>query len=206
MKKRLGGFKNIHVAKMNVDGSTYAAPVPILGAKQIEAELNYESVQFYSDNAIDFSDFIFNGGEGTLTVSGLSMTEYQTLFGSTVTAGSVLVKSTDIAPELAILFERKKLGTAETVLYALYACKFAPPAISAQTLEGGVEEETVELTFQFVKWLTVLYSSWPIRKLQTHLLLTLGTMKFRHQLNQFRTHYCVLLFMYHLWYVNQSMQ
>ncbi|USK33528.1 hypothetical protein LIT25_23980 [Bacillus sp. F19] len=147
MKKRLGGFSKIHVAKLNVDGTTYAAPIPIVGAKSIEAELSYEQVQFYADNAIDYSDFIFNGGEGTLTVSGLTMTEYNTLFGSTHTAGTVAVKSTDIAPELAILFERKKLGSQDKVLYALYACKFAPPAISASTLEGGVEEETVELTF-----------------------------------------------------------
>lgn len=145
MKKRLGGFKNIYVAPLN--GSTFGAPVAISGAKSIEAELAYESVQFYSDNAIDFSDYVFNGGEGTLTVSGLTMDEYNTLFGSTVGTGDVLVKSTDIAPELTIMFERKKLGTAETVLYALYACKFAPPAISAQTMEGGVEEETIELSF-----------------------------------------------------------
>jgi len=147
MKKRLGGFSKIHVAKLNEDGSTYAAPIPVTGGKQIEAELNYESVQFYSDNAIDFNDFVFNGGEGTLTISGLTMDEYNTLFGSTVIAGSVLVKSTDIAPELAILFERKKVSTQDKVLYAIYACKFAPPAISAQTMEGSIEEEVIELSF-----------------------------------------------------------
>ncbi|MFT7830043.1 major tail protein [Priestia megaterium] len=146
MKKRLGGFSQIHIAKMVSDG-TFQAPVPLTGAKQIEAELAYESVQFYADNAIDYSDYIFNGGEGTLTVSGLTMDEYQLLFGSTVADGGVLVKSTDIAPEVAVLFERKKLGTSEKVYYALYACKFAPPTIGAQTMEGSVEEETLELKF-----------------------------------------------------------
>jgi phi13 family phage major tail protein len=145
MKKRLGGFKNIHVAPLN--GNTFSTPVPIAGAKQIEAELAYESVQFYADNAIDYSDYIFNGGEGTLTVSGLTMAEYNTLFGATVQDGGVLVKSSDIAPEVAVLFERNKLGTNGKVLYALYACKFAPPTIGAQTMEGSVEEETLELKF-----------------------------------------------------------
>lgn len=145
MKKRLGGFSNIHVAPLT--GSTFGTPVPILGAKSVEAELTYENVKFYADNAVDYNDFIFGGGEGTLTVSGLTMDEYNTLFGSTVADGGVLVKSGDIAPELAIMFERKKLGTQDKVLYVLYANKFAPPALSAQTLEGGVEEETVELTF-----------------------------------------------------------
>ncbi|MDN4492891.1 major tail protein [Ureibacillus aquaedulcis] len=146
MKKRLGGFKNIHVAKLNEDG-TFVTPIALTGAKSIEAELAYETVQFYADNAMDFSDFIFTGGEGTLTVAGLTMSEYNTLFGSTVTDGGVLVKSTDIAPEVAILFERNKLGSSDKVYYALYACKFAPPSISAQTFEGGIEEEVVELTF-----------------------------------------------------------
>jgi len=145
-KKRLGGFSKIHVAKLKAD-NTFETPIPVTGAKEVEAELSYEQVQFYADNAMDYSDFVFNGGEGTLTVSGLTMTEYNTLFGSTVEKGGVLVKSTDIAPELALLFERKKLGTQDRVLYALYACKFAPPTISAKTMEGGIEEETVELKF-----------------------------------------------------------
>lgn len=146
MKKRLGGFKSIHIAKLLSDG-TFQAPVPLTGAKAIEAELAYEQVQFYADNSIDYSDFIFNGGEGTLTVSGLTTEEYQLLFGSTVADGGVLVKSSDIAPEVAILFERNKLGTNEKVLYVIYGCKFAPPSISASTMEGSIEEETVELTF-----------------------------------------------------------
>lgn len=146
IKKRLGGFSQIHIAPVTGDG-TYGAPIPLTGAKSIEAELAYESVQFYADNAIDYNDYIFNGGEGTLTVSGLTIQEYNTLFGSNVADGTVLVKSTDIAPELAILFERRKLGSQDTVKYVLYACKFAPPAINAQTIEGNVEEEPVELAF-----------------------------------------------------------
>lgn len=146
VKKRLGGFKNIHVAP--VTGETFGTPIKIEGAKEVEAELAYETVQFYADNAIDYQDFIFNGGEGTLTLSGLTVQEYNTLFGSTVDKGGVLVKSTDVAPELALLFERDVLGVAGGKrLYVLYACKFAPPTIGAQTKEGNVEEEPVELQF-----------------------------------------------------------
>lgn len=145
-KKRLGGFKNIHVAPLN--GETFGTPIPVDGAKEIESELSYEQVTFYSDNAIDYQDYIFSGGEGTLTVSGLTVDEYETLFGATVDKGGVLVKSTDVAPELAIMFERDKLGVAGgKMLYVIYATKFAPPTITAQTKEGSVEEETVELQF-----------------------------------------------------------
>jgi phi13 family phage major tail protein len=147
-KKRLGGFKNIHVAPIDAVDGLHEIPVPVVGAKEIEAELSYESVQFYADDAIDFSDYLFTGGEGTLTLSGLTNADYQLLFGSKKdTKGNVLVSTTDIAPELAILFERDKLGTGKKVLYCIYACKFAPPTIGAKTKEDGIEEETVELKF-----------------------------------------------------------
>lgn len=144
--KRLGGFSNIHIAKLTGSNS-YETPKKIEGAKSVEVSLNYENVQFYADNAIDYSEYIFSGGEGTLTVSGLTPQEYGDLFGSTVENGVVKVKTSDIAPELALLFERKILGTNETVKYVVYAVKFAPTSISANTMEGSVTEENFELTF-----------------------------------------------------------
>lgn len=146
-QKRLGGFSNIHIAKIS-EGGAYATPVPLEGGKSVEVSLNYENVQFYADNAVDYSDYIFSGGEGTLTVSGLTSEEYVLLFGATKDEnGVVSTKTSDIAPEVALLFERKKLGTNKVVKYIVYACKFAPVSINATTMEGSVEEETVELTF-----------------------------------------------------------
>lgn len=145
-KKRLGGFSNIHVAPLTSAG-TYGTPVAIEGAKSVEVSLNYENIQFYADNAIDHSEYIFAGGEGTLTISGLTPSEYSLLFGCTVENGVVRVKTSDIAPEMALLFERKKLGTNKVVRYIVYAVKFAPTSISASTMEGSVSEENFELTF-----------------------------------------------------------
>lgn len=145
-KKRLGGFSNIHVAPLTSAG-TYGTPVAIEGAKSVEVSLNYENVQFYADNAIDYSEYIFSGGEGTLTISGLTPSEYALLFGATVADGVVKVKTSDIAPEMALLFERKKLGTNKVVRYVVYAVKFAPTSISANTMEGSVSEENFELSF-----------------------------------------------------------
>ena len=73
--KRIQGLKNIHVAKI-VDGG-YATPVPVLGAKEINAELSYEEVKMYADDAIDYMDFAFAGGSGTLTLTGLEASEYE---------------------------------------------------------------------------------------------------------------------------------
>ena len=67
--KRIQGLKNIHVAKITGEG--YATPVPVLGAKEINAELSYEEVKMYADDAIDYMDFVFAGGSGTLSLTGL---------------------------------------------------------------------------------------------------------------------------------------
>ena len=146
VKKRLSGFKNIYVAPIT-EGSTFGVPVPIAGAKAVEAELSYETVQFYADDVMDTNENIFAGGEGTLTISSLTIEEYKLLFGATVSKGGALVKSTDIQPELALLFERGKLGSNGKMLYALYAVKFAPASVAATTREGTAEEELVELAF-----------------------------------------------------------
>lgn len=147
INKRLGGFSNIHIATMNADG-TYMAPTPLTGAKSVDVTLKYDDIQFYADNNMDFYDFIFNNGDGKLTVSGLTMTEYTALFGSVSDSkGGIVVKSSDESPQLALLFERQKLGTQDKILYALYACKFQAPSITAKTHEGKVDEETVDITF-----------------------------------------------------------
>ena len=143
--KRIQGLKNIHVAKI-VDGG-YATPVPVLGAKEINAELSYEEVKMYADDAIDYMDFAFAGGSGTLTLTGLTADEYELFFGSTKKEGGVVVKTSDVAPELALLFENDKLGVVGKRLYVLYAVKFAPPSISSKTKEGTIEDGTVELQF-----------------------------------------------------------
>lgn len=143
--KRIQGLKNIHVAKITGDG--YATPIPVLGAKEISAELSYEEVKMYADDAIDYMDFVFAGGSGTLSLTGLTTDEYELFFGATKKDGGVVVSTSDVAPELAILFENDKLGVVGKRLYVLYAVKFAPPSISSKTKEGTVEDSSVELSF-----------------------------------------------------------
>lgn len=143
--KRIQGLKNIHVAK--IASGSYATPVAVLGAKEINVELSYEEVTMYADDAIDYMDYIFAGGSGTLSLTGLSADEYELLFGSTKVDGGVVVKSTDVSPELELLFENDKLGVNGKRMYVLYAVKFAPPSISSKTKEGSVSDEAIELSF-----------------------------------------------------------
>lgn len=145
MKKRLAGLKGIHVAPY--EGGTFKTPVPITGAKSVSAELEYSEVKFYADDVNDFADYQFSGGSGELVLSGLQLEEYKTLFGCDYKEGITTINSGDTTPQLALLFERKKLGTQEKMLYVIYNVKFAPPALEANTLEGDISEETITLSF-----------------------------------------------------------
>ena len=146
IKRRLGGLKKIHFAPMNEDG-TYAEPVHIVGAKKVTAEMDYEEVKFASDDVIDFVEYIFNGGSGTLNLKSLLASEYKLLFGNTVNQGRVSVNSNDTAPNGALLFERKKLGSSAKRLYVIYNTKFSPASISAETQGDKTNEETEELKY-----------------------------------------------------------
>ena len=150
-KINLSGFSNIHIAKMKQQDTsltkpTYEAAVPLRGGKSVSCELSFESIQFYADNTINFQDSYFSGGTMNLVVSGLTLDEYKLLFGNTVKKGGVMVNINDIAPELAVTFERKILGTNFVRKYVVYGVKFQPCSISAETLAESINEENVELT------------------------------------------------------------
>lgn len=147
----ISGFSNIHVAKMTAQETslkkpTYETPVALRGAKNVEVSLNFESTTFYADNMVSYNDNYFSGGEITLSLSGLNASEYQMLFGNISEQGGITVNSNDIAPEIALTFEKKILGTNAVRRFVIYACKMSPSSISAETLADGVTEEPIEIS------------------------------------------------------------
>lgn len=134
-KKLLKGLRSIHFAPY-VDGE-FETPQPILYAKKIENQLNYESETEWADDEIVDQSNGYNGGEGTLSVLGLLPTEQKLLFGNEVVKGGVVVKTTDEAPTGAFLFERGKKGSTHKRLYVIYACKCAPSSFNGETVEEG---------------------------------------------------------------------
>ena len=60
------GLSNIHFAPFN--GSTFDSPVHIFHAKKIENKFKYENIQEWADNIAVINEFLYGGGEGSLTV------------------------------------------------------------------------------------------------------------------------------------------
>lgn len=128
------GLSNIHFAPFN--GSTFDSPVHIFHAKKIENKFKYENIQEWADNIAVINEFLYGGGEGSLTVLGLSKEERVLLFGNKAVKGGIAVSDTDEAPIGAFLFERRITGGARR-LYVVYACKCSPTDISGETIEEG---------------------------------------------------------------------
>lgn len=128
------GFKNIHFAPY-VNGN-FETPTRIYYGKKIENKFKYESSANWGDDIIVDDEFIYNGGDGTLDVLGLSRQEQILLFGNKQAKGGVYVTDTDEAPTGAFLFERRKKGGHKR-LYVVYCCKCSPVDVSAETIEDG---------------------------------------------------------------------
>ena len=128
------GLSNIHFAPFN--GSTFETPVRIYHAKKIENKFKYENIQEWADNIAVINEFLYGGGEGSLTVLGLSKEERVLMFGNKAVKGGVAVSDADEAPIGAFLFERRLTGGARR-LYVVYACKCSPTDITAETIEEG---------------------------------------------------------------------
>lgn len=151
--KRINGLSNIHVAEMQHGGNTttnpvYKTPVKIEGAISASVEMSYGDVVMYADNVADYFDAVFESGSISLEVSGLSVEEYTLLFGMQNAKGMITASSEAVAPNLAVMFESKKLGSNHTRKYVVYNCKFKAPSIEIETNKGSIEETTLTIEGQ----------------------------------------------------------
>lgn len=141
-KKLLKGLKNIHFAPF-VNGA-FETPVRIDNAKSIEASLKYESDQTWAEDMMIADEYEYAGGEGKMSILGLSKEEYETLFGAKVVKGGIVASTNDRSADGAFLFERGKKGSSAKRLYTIYACKCSPAGISAEGIEEGKGEVGVD--------------------------------------------------------------
>lgn len=149
VNKLLIGLGDIHFAPY-VEGE-FQTPVPITFAKKCEAKTNFEEDPEWADNIDVSPGFAYTGGEGTLTTLGLTAEEQVLLFGNTAVKGGVTINSSDVAPQGAFLFSRKKKKSDHKRLFVIYSCVCAPSAlVNAETLEEGKgSAEEVEINFTF---------------------------------------------------------
>ena len=144
-KKVLRGFKNIHFAPYNSSTNTFETPVAIKYAKTGEFKFNFESDPSYADDSIIENGYLFTGGEGTISVLDLTPDEQVAILGNKKVKGGVLVKTSDVAPAGAWLFEKQFKNSNAKRLYVVYNCVCANPGLTMQTIEDKAEDSVCEI-------------------------------------------------------------
>ena len=142
-EKIIYGFSKIHLAKWNAVTKEYDAPVPVLGAKNVEVSYEISENKISADNKTVWANNLIASGSGTLEVLGLTVDEKALLFGTENYSGGFAMGSNTAMPQFALLFQQEKADGGQ-ILHCIYNVSFAPAGISCQTLEDGQIEETTE--------------------------------------------------------------
>lgn len=144
------GLSNCYYAKATDDGNgvlTYATPVPIPGAVNLNLEAQGDTTPFYADNIIYFTSQSNSGYSGSLEVAQLPESFRTDILGERADTAGVLVETSD-APtvEFALLFEFQ--GDVHATKRCMYRCTASRPAVTGATKEAAVnpQTETINIT------------------------------------------------------------
>ena len=148
------GLKNIYYARVTGDSSsgvTYATPVRIAGAIQVDINPSISFNTLYGDDAPFAADSAMPEIAVTMETADMSLEDTAALLGHTVdpTTKQMIAKSEDKAPYVALLFEADK-HNGQTRYVKLLKGKFAPTQETVQTKGESVNFTTPRLEGRFV--------------------------------------------------------
>ena len=135
------GFKNAYYAKINIDengGVTYEKPVHMPGAVSLSLAPSGESVEFYADDGLYFSDAGNNGYEGSLELALIPESFKTDILNEVADANGVLVEdATKVTNPFALLCEFTQDDGARK--FCFYHCTSSRPSLEATT-KGETKE------------------------------------------------------------------
>lgn len=150
MSKVRFGFKNAYYAKIKEDESgniTYETPVKLDGAVSISLSPSGESVEFYADDGLYFSDGGNNGYEGSLELALIPESFKTDILNEVADSKGVLVENaTKVTNPFALLCEFTADDGARK--FCFYHCNASRPSLEATT-KGESKEiatETLDIT------------------------------------------------------------
>lgn len=142
------GLKNCYYAKATISGTsiTYATPVAIPGAVNLNLAAQGENTKFFADDGVYFTSATATGFEGDLEVAKIPDAMLKDIYGYTEgTTSKVLADNANVEPaHFALLFEIN--GDAEAEKYVFYDCVAGRPAIASATTESGKNPQTQSIS------------------------------------------------------------
>lgn len=126
---------------------TYATPVPLLGAVNLNMAQEGESNPFYADNIVYFQMPSNSGYSGTLELALIPDDFRKDVLGEREDDNGLLVEFADALPkEFALLFQFE--GDESATRHVFYRCSCSRPDVASQTKEASIDPvtETINIT------------------------------------------------------------
>lgn len=142
------GLSNVHysVITYGTDGTpTYATPVAIPGAVNLDLSISGSASTFYADNIAYFVSNADAGYEGDLEIALIPDSFRTAVLGETKDASDVFTEySGGATVEFALLFQFE--GDTKKTRHCLYRCTCSKPNVAGATTEDTIEPQTETLT------------------------------------------------------------
>lgn len=124
---------------------TYGTPKRLIGARAIALSAQNDNVQFPADNNANyFTQQIFSGYDGTLTMATLSDDFRKDIFGEQEDTNDLVGESLNDQPKaFALMFQFE--GDANAVRHVLYRCTAGKPDISSNTKGTTIEPNEIAI-------------------------------------------------------------
>lgn len=144
------GLSKVYYAVATDDGTgelTYAAPVAIPGAVNLQMDAEGETSPFYADNIVYWTGVANNGYTGSLEVARIPDSFREDVLGETADTNGVSFEKSDAKTvEFALLFQFE--GDANAVRHCFYRCTASRASVTGATSESSItpQTETLNLT------------------------------------------------------------
>ena len=148
------GLKNVYYAVLTEGSSnSWATPVAVPGAVNMDLASNVASSDFYADNVTYFKTFSDNGYTGTLEMARIPDQMLIDIWGASISSGTLLEKSGIQPKPFALLFQIE--GDQEAELNVLYRCvPTSKPTAGSQTTEESADPVTQSFDFDALPLVT----------------------------------------------------
>lgn len=145
------GLSNLHYAIMESDttsAASYATPVKIGHAVSVDIQPQNQTAKLYGDNILVDSLTTTPEYNVTIETTDLPLSDQAALLGHTYESDTLTVKSTDLAPNVALLFEAEARD-GSIIAVKLFKGKFSQSQETINTRGESLSYQVPQLTAIF---------------------------------------------------------
>lgn len=145
------GLSNFHYALMDSDtsaGATYQTPVKFGHAINVDIQPQNQTAKIYGDNMLVDSFTATTEYNVDIETTDLTLEDRAALLGHTYESDTLIVKSSDIAPDVALLFEAE---TSKGDIFAvkLFKGKFSQSQMTINTRGENLDFQSTKISAIF---------------------------------------------------------